>query len=95
MTKHAVVGLVRSLAQQLSASRITINGICPGIVDTPLVGPEGKTVLEAAGFTLMPPSQIADAVVTAITSGRTGELWTCLPGRPAEVHTFAEVPIFG
>jgi NAD(P)-dependent dehydrogenase (short-subunit alcohol dehydrogenase family) len=93
LTKHAVIGLVRALAFPLASSQITINGICPGIVDTPLVGAEGKTMLEAAGVTLMPPSQIADAVVTAITSGRSGELWTCLPNRPAEVFTFAEVPI--
>ncbi len=93
LTKHAVVGLVRGLAPSLLGYGITLNGVCPGIVDTPLVGAEAKVVLENAGLTLMPPSQIADAVVAAATSGRTGELWTCLPNRPAEVFTFAEVPI--
>ena len=38
LTKHAVVGLVRSLAPQLLAKNITVNAICPGVVDTPLVG---------------------------------------------------------
>src|SRR5205807_3735525 len=37
-SKHAVVGLVRSLAPLLEPRRITINAVCPGIVETPLVG---------------------------------------------------------
>jgi NAD(P)-dependent dehydrogenase (short-subunit alcohol dehydrogenase family) len=92
MTKHAVVGLVRALATPLSAHRITINGICPGLVDTPLVGAEAKTMLESAGMTLMPASQIAQGVVDAISSGRSGELWVCLPNRDAEPFTFGELP---
>ena len=38
LTKHAVVGLVRSLVPQLAERRITINAVCPSIVDTPMVG---------------------------------------------------------
>jgi NAD(P)-dependent dehydrogenase (short-subunit alcohol dehydrogenase family) len=91
-TKHAVVGLVRALAPTLAAERITINGICPGLVDTPLVGVEAKAAIEQLGLSFMPPSQIAQGVVDAITSGRTGELWTCLPNRPAEPFTFGELP---
>lgn len=91
-TKHAVVGLVRGLASVLAADRITINGICPGLVDTPLVGAEAKAAIESIGLSFMPPSQIAQGVVDAITSGRTGELWTCLPNRPAEPFTFGELP---
>ena len=48
LTKHAVVGFVRSLAQQLEAKGITINAVCPGIVDTPLVGEPAKTALSDA-----------------------------------------------
>lgn len=36
--KHAVVGLVRSSAPQLEAKSITINAVCPGIVNTPMLG---------------------------------------------------------
>src|ERR671934_1503755 len=32
LTKHAVVGFVRSLAQPLESRGITINAVCPGIV---------------------------------------------------------------
>ena len=35
--KHAVVGLVRSLALELGPEGLRVNAVCPGIVDTPMV----------------------------------------------------------
>ena len=88
-TKHAVVGLVRAA----STGRLRVNAVCPGIVDTPLVGAEAKTVLEQIGYQFIDPSQVAEAVVAAATSGRSGECWTVLPGRDNEPFSFAEVAI--
>lgn len=92
MTKHAVVGLVRALAPQMEAKGITINAICPGIVDTPLVGDEPRRLLESVGFPMMPASQIAEAVLGCITGKATGEAWVCQPGRPAERFEFGGAP---
>jgi NAD(P)-dependent dehydrogenase (short-subunit alcohol dehydrogenase family) len=91
MTKHAVVGLVRSLAAPLGERGITVNAVCPGLVETGLIPPEAAATLRDAGLRLMDPSQVAEAVVAASSSGRSGECWTVLPDRPPTVHTFADV----
>ena len=88
MTKHAVVGLVRSSAGVLGTHGITINAICPGVVDTALVAPARERLIEA-GMQLIPPSEIADAVVGAIAGGRSGECWVCLGNGRTYVHEFS------
>jgi NAD(P)-dependent dehydrogenase (short-subunit alcohol dehydrogenase family) len=87
LTKHAVVGLVRSSIQ----SRLRFNAVCPGVVETPLLGPEAAAVLRDAGYQLIDPDDVAAAVVLAATSGRTGECWTVLPGQDPAVFAFAEI----
>ena len=86
-TKHFVVGFVRSVAPQLAERGITINAVCPAVVDTPMLGSMRDRVLEA-GIALNRPSEIAEAVVGAARDGSTGECWTCLPGRPPEKFVF-------
>ena len=95
LTKHAVVGFVRALASQLSARNITINAICPGGVNTPILGPSSGDQLEQQGVRLMEPSQIADALVQVITTGKTGEAWVCLLDRDHQVHRFARIDGLG
>ena len=36
-SKHAVVGLTRSLARELGPSGIAVNAVCPGFVESPMV----------------------------------------------------------
>jgi NAD(P)-dependent dehydrogenase (short-subunit alcohol dehydrogenase family) len=92
LTKHAVVGFVRSVAPTLAARGISANAVCPGMTDTGLVRGELRARIEAAGFPLMPPSDIADAVLLIVTGGGTGECWVCQPGREPEVYRFHDVP---
>jgi NAD(P)-dependent dehydrogenase (short-subunit alcohol dehydrogenase family) len=91
MTKHAVVGMVRSLAMALETRRITVNAVCPGFVDTPIIG-EARDMFLSAGFPLLQPEDIAAAVRTIIETGRTGECWVCQPGRDPEPYRFHGVP---
>jgi NAD(P)-dependent dehydrogenase (short-subunit alcohol dehydrogenase family) len=36
VSKHAVVGLTRAAALELAASGVTVNAVCPGLIETPL-----------------------------------------------------------
>jgi NAD(P)-dependent dehydrogenase (short-subunit alcohol dehydrogenase family) len=92
LTKHAVVGLVRGLGATLPERGITINAICPGITETPLVGPDAVEFLKAANFPLIPPEWIAEACVRAITDGDSGRCWTIQPGRDPVKYEFKGVP---
>jgi NAD(P)-dependent dehydrogenase (short-subunit alcohol dehydrogenase family) len=91
LTKHAVVGYARSMAPLLEPRGIRINLICPGIVRTPMTEP-AQADLDAAGFPLMPPEQVAEAVLLAARSGQTGQAWVCQPGREPLLFKFPNVP---
>ncbi len=86
--KHAVIGLVRSLALELAATRVTVNAVCPGFTDTDLVAGSIDTIMKKTGRDraqaiaeltkhnpqgrLLSPSEVADTV-----------LWLCGEGAGA------------
>jgi len=47
--KHAVVGLVRSLALELANTRVTVNAVCPGFTDTDLVAGSIENIMKKTG----------------------------------------------
>jgi NAD(P)-dependent dehydrogenase (short-subunit alcohol dehydrogenase family) len=91
-SKHAVVGLIRSAAPTLAAKGITANTVNPGIVDTNILTGEAKRFLREAGFPIMDPMQIAEAVFGLVTTGVTGQCWVCQPGREPVAYEFRDVP---
>ncbi|MEE9333322.1 MAG: SDR family NAD(P)-dependent oxidoreductase [Granulosicoccaceae bacterium] len=49
--KHAVVGLTRALALELPQTGITVNAVCPGFVDTPMLDESIKNIVTSTGKT--------------------------------------------
>jgi NAD(P)-dependent dehydrogenase (short-subunit alcohol dehydrogenase family) len=92
LTKHAVVGFVRSVAPQLSGCGIRANVVCPGYADTPIVPSDLRTELEEQGLPLLAPGQVAEAVLAAARSPETGQAWVVQPGREPLVYEFRGVP---
>jgi NAD(P)-dependent dehydrogenase (short-subunit alcohol dehydrogenase family) len=92
LTKHAVVGFVRSVAPQLEEQGIRINAVAPGFVDTPLLGEEGRARFVNAGFPLLQAEDVARAVLTAARSDETGQVWVVQPGREPLPFRFPNVP---
>jgi NAD(P)-dependent dehydrogenase (short-subunit alcohol dehydrogenase family) len=92
LTKHAVVGFVRSVAPQLWACGIRANVVCPGYADTPIVPSDLRTELEEQGLPLLAPGQVAEAVLAAAGSPETGQAWVVQPGREPLVYEFRGVP---
>jgi NAD(P)-dependent dehydrogenase (short-subunit alcohol dehydrogenase family) len=92
LTKHAVVGFVRSVAPQLAERGIRINAICPGFADTPMVDGRLRAALADASFPLLTAEEVAEAVMRAAGSDGTGEAWVVQPGREPEPYRFRGIP---
>ena len=89
LTKHAVIGFVRSVAPQLEERGIRINAVAPGFVETPLIDTERFV---DAGFPLLQPEAVAQAVLVAARDSETGQVWVVQPGREPLRFRFPNVP---
>ena len=74
MSKHAIVGLVRSLAPELAKRGISIHALCPGAVDTAIVPLAQKTT--DAQF--MTSEDLAADVIELMAETESGKSWVRL-----------------
>ena len=91
LTKHGLVGFVRSIAPQLAGRGIRINAVAPGIADTPLLG-DSRERYRREGFPLLSAEDVARAVLLAARSEGSGEVWFVQPGREPAPFRFPNVP---
>ena len=89
--KHAVVGLVRSLAPGLAEAGIRINAVCPGFAETGIIAGIRDALL-ATGLDLIAPEVVAAAVVELFAGDASGECVVIQPGREPLPFAFRGVP---
>jgi NAD(P)-dependent dehydrogenase (short-subunit alcohol dehydrogenase family) len=73
LTKHAVVGFVQAMAPNLEADHITINAVCPSVVDTPMTvealqGGDPASI----GISLITPEEVVAVALDLATGAATG-----------------------
>jgi len=66
-SKHAVIGLVRSLALAYADTPVRINALCPGGFDSPLLP------TQVSRSDVQSPQEVGDEVVDLLLNGATGE----------------------
>jgi NAD(P)-dependent dehydrogenase (short-subunit alcohol dehydrogenase family) len=69
-TKHALIGLVRSVAAGMPQAAVRLNAICPGGVDTAIV----PDALRAGDMQMMRTADLAAEVVDLLQRGAHGEI---------------------
>jgi NAD(P)-dependent dehydrogenase (short-subunit alcohol dehydrogenase family) len=92
MTKHAVIGLVRSSTKALAGRDVRLHTLCPGVVDTPILPEHIRADVEAAGLKPLAPAEVAACVVDLWEGDRSGGIWVIQPGVPLTEYRYAAIP---
>jgi len=82
--KHGVVGLMRALAIELAPKGVTVNAVCPGYTDTPMLAASisaitGSTGRDTAEVRNALARDNTDAAIIAPETVAAKVLWLCRP----------------
>jgi NAD(P)-dependent dehydrogenase (short-subunit alcohol dehydrogenase family) len=86
LTKHAMVGLVKSLGPALDPHGVCISALCPGFVDTPLVTDVTRDFIKAFSSDVLDVSIAGDLAMRALTERIPGSQWTVSHGHPIQQY---------
>lgn len=90
LTKHGVVGVVRSLARFFEESPggpdICVSAICPGFTDTNIIGEGVRELIHMIGLEIMPTEHVAGVVARALEERVQGAQWVIWPGIEPRVY---------
>jgi NAD(P)-dependent dehydrogenase (short-subunit alcohol dehydrogenase family) len=92
LTKWALIGLVRSVHDELERRGIRINALCPGAVATPLMGEDPRGWFADMGIAAFEPEDMAATVVDLLASDRSGEAVLHRPPWEPETVEFPRLP---
>lgn len=100
-SKHGVIGLTRALALELARTDVTVNAVCPGFTDTPLLDGAIETITGKTGRSaedartalakanpqgrLVTPQEVADAVLWLASERATAITGQAIPVAGGEV----------
>lgn len=68
-SKHAVLGVTRTMATELAPHGITVNAVCPGIIETPM---KHRERIEGGAIRGMTADEVAAEDRSQVPLGRTG-----------------------
>lgn len=92
LTKHGVVGFVKSLGVVLEPHGVCISALCPGFIDTPLVSSVSQEIIKTMGMGILPVETAADLAMRALAERINGSQWTVMAGQ--QITQYVQAPPF-
>jgi NAD(P)-dependent dehydrogenase (short-subunit alcohol dehydrogenase family) len=86
LTKHAMVGLVKSLGVALAPHNVCISALCPGFIDTPLVSEVAKEFAKMFSIGVMEVKAAGDLAMTALEERIPGSQWVAMLNHPIKQY---------
>ena len=81
LTKHAMVGLTKSLGAALEPHGVCVSALCPAFLDTPLLSQDTRQNLDSLGLGIMDVSIAGDLAMRALTERISGAQWIVMDGQ--------------
>jgi NAD(P)-dependent dehydrogenase (short-subunit alcohol dehydrogenase family) len=81
LTKHAMVGLTKSLGAALEPHGVCVSALCPAFLDTPLLSDNTRKNLSLLGLGIMEVSIAGDLAMRALTERVSGSQWIVMDGQ--------------